>query len=578
MSTSQHIRRTAALLVAGVLGAAGLVTGTASQALAATPADTAVKLPVTSFSALAVDSAHQRVFVSEGNAEYPTTPAVHVYDFDGKKVATVAVPTFASGLGLSADGNTLYVSQKNAILSYDTSTLEQSARANAEYDTCGRSLAVAGGRVWHTTKYEYQSGYCATGYTFLDRISGPSPRTGWGDYGRIQLFGGGPAAPDRLYAAQELSSAAPNPFLTAFKADADDPVRGPERRFADADGKGALDFKDLAPSADGTKVAVADAARGTLLLNADDLSTASGQYQALPDGAKASAVAFSGDGKYVARGAAAYGSTPDLLIQPADPADTTAPLEFAFEGSLDGDAVVPRGLAFAGDGSRLFAVTNHGGYEYWLHIITPPAAQYDARFASGLTQSPSGAVIGEPVALRGKLEFDGGTPAAPARITAVRKDADGTTTELNPVKLAADGSFTVLDVPDRVGEATYTVSYLGDLTHRPAEDVVKTVQVGKAPTTIALTAPTEATKSGGVEITGTFTAAGPALSGAASLSVERTDRLGTQALPTVEVSADGTFTVRDFPRTTKSVMYKVSWPGDATHGASSASAVVTVRR
>ncbi|MEV5613359.1 Ig-like domain repeat protein [Streptomyces sp. NPDC052225] len=578
MSKAQHIRRTAALLVAGVLGAAGLVTGTASQALAATPADTAVKLPVTNFSALAVDSAHQRVYVSEGDAEYPTNPAVHVYDFDGKKVATVAVPTFASGLGVSADGATLYVGQKGGILSFDTTTLEQTANVTANYDTCGRSLAVAGGRVWHTTKYEYQSGYCATGYTYLDRTSGSSPRTGWGDYGRIHLFGGGPAAPDRFYAAQELTSASTNPFVTAFSADSDDPVRGPERRFADADGKGALDFKDLAPSADGTKVAVADAAYGTRLLNADDLTTAAGQYQALPEGAKGSAVAFSGDGTYVARGASASGSTPDLLIQPADPADTTAPLEFAFEGSLDGDAVVPRGLAFAADGSRLFAVTHHGSYEYWLHVITPPARQYDARFTGGLTQSPSSAVVGEPVALRGKVEFDGGAPATPSKITAVRRDADGTTTELTPVKLAADGSFTVLDAPDRVGEATYTVSYLGDLTHRPAADVVRTVQVGKAPTTIALTAPTDATRSGGVEITGTFTAAGPSLPSAASLSVERTDRLGTQALPAVEVGADGTFTVRDLPRTTKSMTYKVSWPGDELHGASTASATVTVRR
>ncbi|MFE4413454.1 hypothetical protein ACIQFZ_24725 [Streptomyces sp. NPDC093064] len=41
----------------------------------------------------------------------------------------------------------------------------------------------------------------------------------------------------------------------------------------------------------------------------------------------------------------------------------------------------------------------------------------------------------------------------------------------------------------------------GDLTHRPAGDVSITVPVAEAPTSIALTAPAEATLSGGVAIT-----------------------------------------------------------------------------
>ncbi|MFI7008958.1 Ig-like domain repeat protein [Streptomyces sp. NPDC050145] len=574
MSKVQHLRRTAALLVAGVLGATGLVGATASQAVAATPADTAVKLPVTNFSALAVDSAHQRVYVTEGTASNPTPPAVHVYDFDGRKITSISTPAVASGLDVSADGTTLYVSQPSGILAFDAATLEQRSLTSASYDTCGRSLAVAGGRVWHTTAYSF--GYCDTQYATLGRLSDPAQNTGWGDYGRIQLFGGGPAAPDRFYAAQPANSSAPNPFITAFAADNDDPVRGPERRFAGEDGKGALDFKDLAPSADGKKLAVADAASGTRLLNADDFTDAAEQYQPLPAGAKASAVAFSGDGKYVARGAAAYGSTPDLLIQPANPADTTAPLEFAFEGSLDGSEIAPRGLEFSADGSRLFAVTSYGN-QFWLHVITPPAAQYDARFSGDLTQSPSSAVVGEPVALRGRLEFDGSAPADPAKVTAVREDADGKT-ELTPVKFAADGTFTVFDVPDKVGEATYRVSYLGDLTHRPATDVVKTVQVGKAPATLTLDAPSEATTSGGVVIPGTLTATGPALPADLTLTVRRTDRLGTTDLAPVTVGADGTFTLRDTPRTIKSATYTLTWTGDAYHRDATASATVLVRR
>lgn len=63
-------------------------------------------------------------------------------------------------------------------------------------------------------------------------------------------------------------------------------------------------------SADDSKAAAPDAAHGTRSLDTDDLSDAANAYPLLPYGATAGAVAFSGDGKYVAR-AAATGSTPD---------------------------------------------------------------------------------------------------------------------------------------------------------------------------------------------------------------------------------------------------------------------------
>jgi hypothetical protein len=167
---------------------------------------------------------------------------------------------------------------------------------------------------------------------------------------------------------QPRNDNAADPFLTVYDTSDGSLVRGAARRFADSEGKGALDLKDLAFSADGSKVAVADAAHGTRLLHTGDLSDAANGYPALPSGATASSVAFSGDGSYLARGAAATGSTPDLLLQPADPADSTAPLEFVFEGSLDGDRVAPRGMEWSADGSRLFAVTtNAAGSQYWLH-------------------------------------------------------------------------------------------------------------------------------------------------------------------------------------------------------------------
>ncbi|MBO1334698.1 Ig-like domain repeat protein [Streptomyces sp. VRA16 Mangrove soil] len=564
-----------------MLGAAGLVGVTAPAASAATPADVAVRLQMSSFGSMVVDSEHQRVFVADNWTENSTYSGnILVYDFEGRRIGLINNYFTTSGMALSADSSTLYVADVSTVTSYDTQTLKSTATTYVDSGRrCSRAAAFSGGSLWYTYAPDAYEGSCATYTRNLVSVRGGSVAGGgWTGAGPLSLEAV-PQAPNKLVVAQSLNAAASNPYLTVIDTTDGSSVRGPERRFAAADGSGALNTKDTALSPDGTKVAVADAnyPGGTRLLNADDLSDAATGYQALPDGAKSTAVAFSGDGKYIARGAAASGSTPDLLIQPADPDQGGTPLEFAFEGDLDGNSVVPEGLAWSADGSRLFAVTTDGVYGRWLHIVTPPAEQYDSRFGTGLTQSPSAAVVGEPLGLRGKLEFDGTAPATPGQVTAVRKDADGTT-ELAPVKVAADGSFTVLDVPDRVGEATYTVSYLGDLTHRPATDITKTVQVGKAGSKITLSAPAEASKEAGVEITGTFEAGGPALSAGTSLKVRRTDRLGTGELTSVTVGADGTFRIKDLPRTTKTVTYEVSWAGDDLHEGATASAAVIVGR
>ncbi|MET9017628.1 Ig-like domain repeat protein [Streptomyces olivaceoviridis] len=576
MNTAHRSRRLAATLLTAVLAGTGLTVAAAPAAHAAA-SDAVAKLPISSYSGLAVDSVHQRVYIAD-QRDGQAAGTVLVYDFQGQKVAALAHPGPVSGVALGEDSATLYVGESGRVVTYDTGTLQQTGAHSAAYDTCGRQLAYAGGTVWSTDAYVYQSYQCATATTSLDTLTnGTVSRTGWNDVGRLQLAPGARAR-NRLLMGQPKESGAANPFLASFDVSGATPVREAARRFADADGKGALDLQDMAASPDGTEVAVADATAGTRLLNAGDLSDAPGQYQALPAGAASTAVAFSGDGKYIARGAQAAGGTPDLLVQSADPADATPPLEFAFEGGLDGNGVTPRGLAWSEDGSRLFAVTRGGtGQEYWLHVIQPPAVQYDTRFTGDLAHSPSGAVAGEPLSVRGRLEWDGPAPAEPLKVTAVREDANGRH-QLGTATVRDDGTFTVLDEPDLVGDATYTVSFLGDLTHRPAPDITHTVTVGKAPSSLTLTGPDEATTSEGVHLTGTFTAQGKALPERATLTVRRTDRLGTGSLSSVTVAADGTFTVDDLPRTRREVTYTVGWPGDDLHTGATASVTVYVRR
>ncbi|MET4660555.1 hypothetical protein ABID80_004281 [Streptomyces sp. PvP037] len=577
MNTARRSRRLAATLLASALAGGGLTVAAAPAAHAAA-GDVVAKLPISSFSALAVDSAHQRVYVADSNlGSYDNKGLVAVYDFSGERVTTISTQRHVSGLALDADATTLYVGGREGMLKYDTATHQPQGGLSLSADTCGRSLAMAGGTVYYTSSYTNYVSECESSLTHLNsyHTDNTAQVTGWQDYGRLQLEAG---PGDRLLMGQPPNTRAADPFVAVYDASGQTLVRTAGRRFADADGKGALNLKDLAFSPDGSRVAVADAAAGTRLLDGADLSDAPTGYPALPSGASASAVAYSGDGKYLARGASATGATPDLLLSPADPGDTTAPLEFAFEGSLDGDRVAPRGLEWSADGSRLFAVTtNTAGNQYWLHVVQPPAVQYDTRFTGGLTQSPAQAVAGEALAVRGRLELDGPAPAGPLKVTATRTDANGTH-EIGTATVKADGTFTVLDEPDLVGEATYTVSFLGDLTHRPATDVTRTVNVGKAASAIALTAPAEASMSTGVQLTGTFTAQGRELPERATLKVQRTDRLGTGTLSSVTVAADGTFTIDDLPRTRRDTTYTVSWPGDDLHEGATASATVHVTR
>ncbi|MER7570675.1 Ig-like domain repeat protein [Streptomyces sp. NPDC126514] len=574
MNTAHRSGRLAATVLAAVLAGTGLTVAAAPAAHAAA-SDTVAKLPFTSYSALAVDSVHERIFLADA-AVGSNYGQIAVYTFQGERISTINTYYHVSGLALSADSSTLYVGERYRISAYDTATLALKSAPTAPGDQCGREVVVAGGKPYYTSQWADYLSQCPTAVSHMDTVvNGGWQRTGWNDSGKLLLESG---PNDTFVMGQGLNPAAPDPFLSVFDGSGETPVRGATRRFADDTGQGALDLKDIAVSPDGAKVALADAKAGTRLLNTSDLSDASTGYQPLPAGATAASVAFSGDGKYLARGASATGATPDLLVQPADPGDATAPLEFVFEGSQDGDRVVPRGMEWSADGSRLFAVTtNATGGQYWLHIIQPPAVQYDVRFTGGLTHSPAQAVAGEPLAVRGKLEWDGPAPGRPLQVTASRTDAAGTH-ELGTFPVKEDGSYTVLDEPGLLGDATYRVSFLGDLTHRPADGPSTTVTVGKAPASIALTAPAEASISSGVEITGTFTAQGKALPERAVLKVERTDRLGSGTLSSVTVGADGTFTVNDIPRARRDVTYTVSWPGDDLHLGASASATVHVTR
>ncbi|MFJ5719111.1 hypothetical protein [Streptomyces sp. NPDC093149] len=81
-----------ATLAALTLGTAGLTALAPSAALAAdgtVPGDTVAKLPISSYSAMVVDSVHGRVYLTDDRRN-PHANQVHVYNFQGQRVGSLA--------------------------------------------------------------------------------------------------------------------------------------------------------------------------------------------------------------------------------------------------------------------------------------------------------------------------------------------------------------------------------------------------------------------------------------------------------------------------------------------------------
>ncbi|WP_448318504.1 Ig-like domain repeat protein, partial [Streptomyces sp. CO7] len=568
------------------------LTATAGPAAAGTapgaaPASgTVVKLPVSSFSQFAVDAANERVWIADENtADGGGGPGTVLgYDFDGVLRAQRQTEGRVSGIAAEPGGARVLVGQRDSIQAFDAADLSPLGATPAPVDDCGRELFHAGHLLFFTSQEGASPRDCAEA-TVMPTVhataaDGTEPRTVM-YLGATGHLAAGPSDMLMIVSGRTAFNDDPNINLYRVVEEAEYggvlDFLGETWLSQDGTGLGGLDFRDAAFSPDGSTLAFADPARGTALLAPPGLSAKENRYTPLPEGAEPTALAYSDDGKWFARGAAASGDAADLLLEPADPADTRPPVEVVLEGD-GGDRVVPRGVAFAPDGRSLFVVTTDAaGTGYWLHVVPTPDGLSASRFADGTSHEPARATAGEPVTLRGRLELDGPAPAEAPRIEVVREDADGAHT-LEPVTAGEDGAFTVSDVPQLVGEATYRFSYPGDSLHKAAEDTRITVPVDKATATLTLTAPAEATRKDGVEVTGTLHARGLPLAAPATLTVTAADRDGVVRLAPVTAGADGTFTVRYAPRSKGDVTFTAAWAGDALHEGAEASATVHVRR
>jgi len=396
----------ALLLVCGAVGI-GSASGRAVSFSVAD--DTATPLPFPGSSGaniwLAVDGAHQHVFVSGG----PGNSSIAVFDYSGNLVDTITGEPGASQMALDASTHTLYVAlhDATAISAIDTDTLAETDRFSTAPYPGPYNLVLGGGKLWFS---------CAAGNgqncptdTGGGVVSVNTDGTGMaasigGYFFFTMLAAGGPGnnllAVKNAYAGSamatyDLTTDQPSQIVT---------VSSPQVAPGDA--------SDMAFDPTGS----------TLLLAGSELNTdtllPSFTY---PDGGESSQL--TADGDFVAEGGG-NGNGPDLWVFPAD--DTT-PVETLTIGTY----IAPHALAFAPDRTRLFAIsidaTSNNALSF--NVISNPTPDTPSVKTAAVEQSGSTAATlsgsVNPEGLATSYHFEYGTNTAYGTSTATTSAGSG---------------------------------------------------------------------------------------------------------------------------------------------------------
>ncbi|MER5600629.1 Ig-like domain repeat protein [Streptomyces sp. NPDC002265] len=528
-------------------------------------ADSSTSLSLRSTGDMAVDGVHHRVFISD-----PKSGQIVVTDYAGQVVRTIGSLPGVLGLELSADSATLYaaVGDADAIVAVDTATATEAHRystgtADPQY------LAQAGGKLW------FGYGGAAEGNIGSLDLSGAEPvvtlalNTGRSWY-QAPILDASPGAPDTLVAGAVSQSPVE---LAVYDVSSGTPT---QTAYAfDPGSTGGGNLADLAVTPDGKDVVTASGAPYyQAVYKLTDLSK-DGRYETntYPNAVD---IAPNGD---VAAGTFSW-YDPDVHVFKQG---TTLPLRQYEFGSSTGnsasDTLAARGLAWAPDGSKLFAVSVASVNDtdtYTLHVYDDPT-----KTATTLTATaPATATRGKALTVKGTLTTkDDAAPVAGATVTLTRTDTaspDGQV--LGTATVAADGTYTFTDTPSVAGKATYSVTYAGDEGHAGAT-ASAAVDVTKNAVTLTATAPATATRGKALTVKGTLTSP-VAFPTGTKVTVTRTDEESPagKALGTATVAANGTYSFTDTPASGGKVTYSVGYAGDADHIGANASATVTVSK
>ena len=427
----------------------------------ATPAmaDSTAVLPAGSAGKIVVDGVHQRVFASD-----PLGAEVIATDYDGKVLGTLKSLTGVLDLTLSADSGTLYAASQSlhAIVAIDTTTLQETTRYAVDVTGGPRYLALAGGKLWFGYGGQSDDGNigsvdvsAAEPTVTLDLGAGDSSTSSlWYDAPHLDSD---PAQPNTLVAVEEGLSAS---GITVYDVSSGTPVQTGLRNGY-TDGVGFATDIDLSP--DGSRVTV----DGWRSYSADASMTYLGDYGTQNAGGtdiRSDGTVATGNGKtvYVYR----QGATS------------------AWRSYTLPDNLMRGGLAWSGDGSRIFALTNDGdGSEgvTALQVLTDP----DKTVTTVTVSAPATADRAKQLTVTGKAANNTPLPAGtPLKVT--RTDLESPKGKALPdTTVNADGTFSFTDTPPAGSKVKYTVAYPGD-TDRTAASGSDTVTVSRKSPTLTL--------------------------------------------------------------------------------------------
>ena len=320
-------------------------------------ADSTTALQITSFYQIVADTAHSHLFISQGSS---SQNHIVVTDMSGKQVTTIAGQNGVVGIALSPDGKTLYAAlgASHAITAINTATLMQTASYPIGNANTPRDVAVQSGKIW----VSYDTGTAGAAAIGDIDLTANTPA-----FETQSAMGGWYAAPEIAADPQDAGVLiAAEPDLSPTSVASYDATVNPAAVLAQSVSfNNCSNQRDLAVVPGGSEFILAcGAPYAHYRYSTADLSQ-QGSYASTnyPD-----AVVLDANGD-VAAGAENGVSPTDLFVYRPN-ADT--PVN-TYDLVNSGGDLVPRGLAWSPDGSKLFAVLlAPTSTSYSLHVIGGP--------------------------------------------------------------------------------------------------------------------------------------------------------------------------------------------------------------
>lgn len=404
----------------------------ADQAVATATAAAATPLPISAFSThggyIAVDNAHQHVFISGGDG----VDGIAVMDFSGTVVTTLETGTATTGLVVDEASGTLYAAlyDDNAIALIDTANLTEIKRWPGLANFNPQGLAIVDGKAW----YPGLLGWGTMQILSLDLTTGDIVTQDFTG-NRVAAV---PGHPDSLVLANEQTSP-DNLYLVDLSTT--------PPTVSDPAGFNTHTTTDLAETTDG--VSVVDGGEGHAYDTSNNFATA--WTFAAPNSTQSVAT----QGGLLAVGSNTGTANLKIFMMRR----VIAQAQFTLS-----PGPVPHGLAFSGDGTRLFALVGTDGGAVSL-VVETEADLVQTNIGLPL---PHRLKVGTGVTAHGTVTFTNEQYDGLVRTLHVSRTDTAGTHALPDVSTDTTGGFTVTDAASPLGKVTYTVTYDGDTTHRSA--------------------------------------------------------------------------------------------------------------